>query len=106
MQRKPEPPIKGSRSLGEWTLPIMRIHCDKCLAFRFFITARLVRRYGADFALPDLPIRLMGCSHTSYWDRCRARFTDAEAERRFRQFRALPSNPTLPSSPASPYSKL
>lgn len=97
MRNQPEPPIKVCRTLGEWPLPILRLRCSRCPQIRFFMTARLLRRYGPDVPLPELRHLLMGCDRKEIYDYCGVSFSDWKClQRRPSPFGDLPINKTLP----------
>lgn len=70
---------KLSSTLGEWPLPYIRVRCRKCPNLRFFMKGPVLRKYGADFLMPDLSCELMACDRRSYNDYCGAYFSDALA---------------------------
>jgi hypothetical protein len=51
----------GSRSLGEFPLDVVRIECERCGRSGRYAKARLMERFGADAAGPDVLTELAAC---------------------------------------------
>jgi hypothetical protein len=67
----------GSRSLGEFPFDVVRIECERCSRAGSYALARLIERFGADAAGPDVLMELAQCEHRKDFSRpCGARYTD------------------------------
>jgi hypothetical protein len=65
----------GSRSLGEFPLDVVRIECGR------YAKARLIERFGADAAGPNVRVALAACERRKNFSQpCGARFTDLASE--------------------------
>ena len=68
---------RGSRSLGEFPLNVVRIDCPRCDRAGSYRLDGLLARFGADAALPDLLLALASCERRKDFSKpCGARFTD------------------------------
>jgi hypothetical protein len=67
----------GSRSLGEFPFDVVRIECERCGRAGRYALARLIERFGADAAGPDVLMELAACERRKNFSQpCGARFTD------------------------------
>jgi hypothetical protein len=67
----------GSHSLGEFPLDVIRIECERCGRAGRYAKARLIERFGADAAGPDVLTELAQCERRKDFSRpCGARYTD------------------------------
>jgi hypothetical protein len=72
----------GSRSLGEFPFDVVRIECERCGRAGRYAKARLIERFGANAAGPDVLMELASCERRKNFSRpCGARFTDLAAKR-------------------------
>jgi hypothetical protein len=70
-------PRRGSRSLGEFPLDVVRIDCERCGRAGRYSLARLIERFGSDAAGPDVLMELASCERRRDFSQpCGARFTD------------------------------
>ena len=70
----------GSLSLGEFPLDVVRIECERCGRAGRYRLARLIKRFGADAAGPDVLMELAACERRKNFSQpCGARFTDLAA---------------------------
>jgi hypothetical protein len=68
---------KGSYSLREFHLDVVRLDCPQCGRSGRYRRDGLLARFGPDIALPDLLGKLVECEHRVGLTRnCRARFAD------------------------------
>ena len=66
----------GSHSLDEFPLAVVRIDCERCGRAGRYGRDRLIERFGADAALPDVLLALASCERRADFSRpCGARFT-------------------------------
>jgi hypothetical protein len=67
----------GSHSLGEFPDAVVRIECERCGRAGSYALARLIERFGADAAMPDVLMDLAACERRKNFSQpCGARFTD------------------------------
>jgi hypothetical protein len=70
----------GSRSLGEFPFDVVRIECERCSRAGRYALARLIERFGADAAGPDVLMELAACERRKNFSQpCGARFPDLAA---------------------------
>jgi hypothetical protein len=70
----------GSRSLGEFPFDVVRIDCERCGRAGRYALSRLIERFGADAAGPDVLMELAQCERRKDFSRpCGARFPDLVA---------------------------
>jgi hypothetical protein len=72
-------PVKriGSRSLGEFSLAVVRIECPRCDRAGSYRLDGLMARFCGDIAQPDLFMALATCERRRDFSKpCGARFTD------------------------------
>ena len=70
----------GSHSLGQFPLPVVRIDCPRCERAGSYRRDRLLARFGADTALPDVLMALASCERRPDFSRpCGARFANLAA---------------------------
>jgi hypothetical protein len=70
----------GSRSLGEFPLDVVHIDCERCGRAGRYAKARLMARFGADIALPDVLVAIAQCERRKDFSApCGVRFTDLAA---------------------------
>ncbi|GEO43621.1 hypothetical protein SAE02_77690 [Skermanella aerolata] len=68
---------KGAWTLGEYPLPMVRVSCAKCGRAGQYHRAKLLERYGADMAMPELRHELAQCSRRRTMnDPCMVIFSD------------------------------
>jgi hypothetical protein len=64
----------GSRSLGEFPFDVVRVDCERCGRAGRYALARLIERFGADAAMPDVLMDLAACERRkSFSQPCGAR---------------------------------
>jgi hypothetical protein len=62
------------------SLDVVRIECERCGRAGSYALARLIERFGADAAMPDVLVELAQCGRRANFSRpCGARFTDLAA---------------------------
>ena len=67
----------GSHTLNEFPLPTVRIDCPQCGRAGQYRLDRLIERFGADAALPDVLVELARCERRKgFSGRCGARYAD------------------------------
>ncbi len=67
----------GSHLLGEVLLKVVRIGCARCERTGRYRLDRLIERFGADAALPDVLTALASCERRGDFAKpCGAKFTD------------------------------
>jgi hypothetical protein len=70
----------GSRSLGEFPFDVVRIECERCGRAGRYALSRLIERFGADAAGPDVLMELAACERRKNFSQpCGARFPDLAA---------------------------
>jgi hypothetical protein len=63
--------------LADFSLPVVRIDCQRCGRAGSYRLDGLIARFGADAALPDVLLDLAACERRADFSRpCGARFTD------------------------------
>lgn len=68
---------RGSWSLGEWPLPLVRVVCDKCGRTGQYQTQRLIEQHGVDTTMPDLRHLIAQCPRrNNHSDPCMVVFVD------------------------------
>jgi hypothetical protein len=68
---------KGSHSLGEFPLKVVRIDCARCERAGSYRLDGLVARFGEDALLPDVLMALASCERRLDFSKpCGARFSD------------------------------
>jgi hypothetical protein len=74
---------KGSRSLGEFHLDLVRIECERRGRSGSYGRDRLLERFGPDIALPDLLlVELASCDRRKNYTRpCGVRYMDLASRR-------------------------
>ncbi|MGO9420513.1 hypothetical protein [Roseiarcus sp.] len=67
----------GSLALGDYPGDVVHISCKRCGRSGSYRLDGLIARFGADDALPDVPLELASCERRADFSRpCGARFTD------------------------------
>jgi hypothetical protein len=62
---------------ARFPLDVVRIECQRCGRAGSYALARLIERFGADIALPDLLVALASCERRADFSRpCGAMYTD------------------------------
>ncbi len=68
---------RGSHSLGEFPLAVVRIECERCGRAGSYRLDSLMARFGPDAALPDVLMALASCERRRDFSQpCGARYTD------------------------------
>ncbi len=69
--------FNGSPLLGEFPLKVVRVGCARCERTGRYRLDRLIARFGADAALPDVLTALASCERRGDFAKpCGAKYTD------------------------------